>query len=331
MDEASKELITNFKIKQVEDDLDSVTHTFEKTSFDLWVSPNRKTNLYFLKDGYVVNFMSIDASFIPAIAYKKKQKITDLTIKMYRATDRMKVAKEAAYTAEYIAKINAFEVKDMSLKKNQTVSESYKPPFPSPADTYEQVKPTSKSLIPTKDFDHNKIKGNTGMARVLQGIIFADLNYCLFNERTNDASKYLDQLKLADLETWGAVKTFDSPDYGKIVTRTLNREQSVDTLFALGAHLETSRLIYQDFTSDSKVLVHLKSLKNVLQKFNTSAPSPEVNEFIDNMKTLIPLIKQLEDTYKDLLRQNMNFEMREDENFIKIKEKTEEIYAKVIY
>jgi hypothetical protein len=329
IDEATKEIINGFKVKQVEDDLDSLTTTFDKDEFDLWVSPNRITKLYFLKDGYVVNFVLIEASFIPSIAYKKKQKI-ELTIRMYKATERMKRAKKPAYVAEYIAKLNAFEVKDMSLKKNQKVSAEYKPPFPAPADTYSGVKPTTKKLELTKSFNEKKAQGNTGIARVIQGILFADFNYCFFNERTNDANFYLEKLKAADAETWGSVKTIDSPDYGKIVSRTLNREQSIDTLFALGAHLETSRLIYQNFTSDSKVLIHLKTLKKVIEKFEASAPTPAVQEFMDELTELVPLISSLESTYKDLLRNKMNFEMQEDKDFLAIKKKTDEIYASVI-
>jgi hypothetical protein len=217
VDEATKELITGFKVKQVEDDLDSLTTSFEKDEFDLWVSPNRITKLYFLKDGYVVNYVLIEASFIPSIAYKKKQKI-NLTIRMNKATERMKRAKKPSFVAEYVARLNAFEVKDMSMKKNQKVSPDYKPPFPAPADTYSGVKPTTKKLELTKSFNEKKAQGNTGIARVIQGILFADFNYCFFNERTNDANFYLEKLKAADAETWGSVKTIDSPDYGKIVS-----------------------------------------------------------------------------------------------------------------
>lgn len=329
IDETSKELISNFRIKQVEDELDSIITSFEKTTFDLWVSPNRTTKLYFIKEGYVMNFVTIDASFIPSIAYKKKQKI-ELQIRMNKATERMKKAKKPAYIAEYIAKDNAFKVKDMSMKKNQTVSPDYNPPFPSPADTYSGVKPTSRKLALTSAYNEKKSKGNTGIARVIQGILFADLNYCFFNERTNDANQFLDKLKAADMETWGSIKTVDSPDYGKIIARTINREQSIDTLFALGAYIETSRLIYQDFTSDSKVLVHLKTFKNVLEQFEVDSPTPSVQDFVDKLEKLIPLISNLETTYKDLLRKKLNFEMQEDENFLKIKKLTNEIYYDVI-
>lgn len=329
IDETTKEPLSGFEIKQIEDETDSVILAFEKSTFDLWVSPNLITNLYFLKAGYVVSFITIEASFIPAIAYKKKQKI-ELQIRMNKATDRMKHAKKPSYIAEYVAKDNEFVVRDMSMKKNQKVASDYNPPFPSPADTYSGVKPTSNKLALTTSFNEKKSHGNTGIARVLQGILFADLNYCLFNERTNDANIYLDKLKAADMETWGNVKTIDSPDYGKIIFRTINREQSVDTLFALGAHLETSRLIYQDFTSDSKVLIHLKMLKNALEDFEVSSPSPAVQDFIDGLEKLLPLISNLESTYKDLLRQKLNFEMHQDENFLKIKKLTAEIYEQVI-
>jgi hypothetical protein len=329
IDELTKEPLLNFKIKQVEDDLDSTVTSFDGSDFDLWVSPNRTTKLFFIKENYVINFMLIDASFIPSIAYKKKQKI-ELLVKMNKATERVKRNIKPSFKAEYIPKLNAFEVNDMSLKKNQKPSPNYKPPFPSPADTYSSVKPTINKLELTSSINERKTKGNTGIARVLQGILFADLNYCLFNERTNDANNYLDKLKAADMETWGNVKPFDSPEYGKIVARTINREQSVDTLFALGAHLETSRLIYQNFTSDTKVLIHLKTLKKVLQDFEASAPSPIIVEFMSKLNDLIPTITHLESTYKEQLKNKMNFEMESNEDFLSIQKSTAQIYQAII-
>ena len=232
--------------------------------------------------------------------------------------------------AEYMAKINGFEVKDMTLKKNQKIPGNYEPPFPSPSDTYINVKPTTNRLETTKSYNETKARGNTGIARILQGVIFADMNYCLFNERTNDANGYLTGLVTADQDTWGNIKAFDSPEYGRIVARTVNREESIDTLFALGAYLETSRLIFQDFTSDSKVLVHLKVLKTVLNEFEPSAPSPQVQDFMKGMYSLIPDIEQLEKDYKDKLRNKLNFEMQEDEAFKSIRQKIDKIYQAVI-
>ncbi|MEX1001683.1 MAG: hypothetical protein WDZ35_06170 [Crocinitomicaceae bacterium] len=329
LDAETQEPLSNYTIKKVEDGLDSTLLHIEKTKFKLWVSPNRKTKLYFLKDGYVVKHILIDAAFIPSRAYKKKQKLT-VFMEMDKATERIKVIEKPVFKIIYDPLLNSMLLKDMSKKRDFHIAEDYEPPFPSPADTYSNVRPTDKRLSLTTSYPEKKAKGNSGMASVLQGILFADMNYSLFIERTNDANNFLTLLRTADNEAWGGVKAFDSPEYGKIVMRTLNREQSVDTLFALGAHLETSRLIFQSFTSDSKVLIHLKTLKRVLEQFDAGVTSPQVSDFMTDMRTLIPHIEQLEETYKEQLRNKMNFEMKKDEDFQLIHEKVNAIYAALI-
>jgi hypothetical protein len=331
VDGISSEPITDYNIMQVIDEEDSTTTSFDGSKFEIWMPANCKSKIYFIKKGYLTKHILVDASFIPSIAYKKKQRI-ELSIKMKAIPEnsRNKSMKKPIYTAEYVAKLNAFEVKDLAEKSNQKVHENYRPPFPSPADTYRNVKPNSNQLELTTSYNEKKAAGSSGISRVLQGILFADMNYCLFNERTNQANEYLRKLKKADDNTWSHVKEFDSPEYGRIVMRTLNREESIDTLFALGAYIETSRLIFQSFTSDSKVLMHLKKLKHVLAHFSTEGGDEEVDELMDFFDSIVPLILIVEKDYRDHLKNKANFEMSEDEKFVEIKAKMTEIYLDLI-
>jgi len=331
VDELSNDPISNYEIKQVMDEEDSVSTQFAESDFQIWVPSNSKSKIFFIKDGFVIKHILVDASFIPSIAYKKKQRI-ELTIKMNSISEdtRHKSMKKPIYTAEYVAKLNGFEVKDMSVKSNQKVHADYRPPFPSPADTYRNVKPSSNQMELTSSYNEDKASGNSGISRVLQGILFADMNYCLFNERTNKANEYLQKLIAADKNTWAHVKEFDSPEYGRIIMRTLNREESTDTLFALGAYIETSRLIFESFTSDSKVLMHLKKLKSVLAHFTVQNAGTEVQELLTFFDGIVPLILIVEKDYRDHLKNKVNFEMSEDEKFIEIKAKINEIYLDLI-
>lgn len=330
IDETTKEPISGFIVKQKQDEDDSSQVSFDKSTFDIWVPANAKTKVFFIKEGYVISHMLVDASFIPSRAYKKKQKIEALTVKMNKVRGSRTKYNKPILVAEYVAQINGFEVKDMKLKKNRALASNYKPPFPSPADTYINVKPSSNRLPLTTTVNEKKMKGNSGIARVLQGIIFADMNYCLFNERTNDANNYLEQLQSADNETWKNIEAFDAPEYGRIVTRTVNREQSIDTLFALGAYIETSRLIFQDFTSDSKVLVHLKSLKKVLNAFKPELSTPEVESVLKGLSATVSDISSLEKKYRDKLKNKLNFEMQADESFKSIQSQINKVYEEVI-
>jgi hypothetical protein len=326
VDKSTNSPLTDFQVRLVEDEMDSTTLNFQNSTFDLWIEPNHKTKIYFLKEGYIINHILVDASFIPSRAYKKKQRIEDLVVKMSPTSKGSRRNKKPDMLAEYVAKNNGFEVKDMMVNKNQELPTNYSPPFPAPADTYAHVKPTSNQLELTTALSAKKNTGKSELSKILQGVLFADMNYCLFNERTNEANRFLSYLKEADEAIWGNIKDFDSPEYGRIICRTINREQSVDTLFALGAHLETSRLILQDFTSDSKVLIHLKKLRTVLQNFTPLANGTHKQSFMTGMYSLIPSIDQLEDDYKHKLRDKLNFEMKEDVAFQEIQKKVNKIY-----
>jgi hypothetical protein len=330
-DEISGEELSDYSIKIVEEDGSTSTIIVEKSSYDFWLRDNRSFKIYFIKDGYFLKHAFVDANFMPSSAYEVKHKLNfNAKMTLLKPDAVVKEIKRPIIDVRFIKKENAFETKDMMAKKIYMVAEDYEPPFPSPADTYTKVKPTNKRLPLTTEYNENRAKGVSGMPKVLQGVLFADMNYCFFNERTNDGNKILEKLKGFDGETWNSIKPIDSPEYGVIIARTINREQSVDTLFALGQHIETSRLILQNFTSDSKVLIHLMQLRTVLELFKSSGLSFEEDAFVAAMKPLIPTIKELENTYKDKLKNKLNFEIAEDPNFLSIKKTIEEVHAMVV-
>ena len=331
IDEMSEDELSDYTIKIVEEEGEITNIKVEKSSYDFWLRDNRLFKIYFIKDGYFLKHVQVNANFMPSHAYEAKHKL-NFKVKMTALTPNVAVKeiKRPVIEVKYIKNQNAFETKDMTAKKIYMVSADYEPPFPSPADTYVKVKPTNKRLTLTKDYNESRARGVSGMPKVLQGVLFADMNYCFFNERTNEGNKILEKLKDFDSETWSSIKPIDSPEYGIIIARTINREQSVDTLFALGQHIETSRLILQNFTSDSKVLVHLMKLRVVLEQFNSSGLSLEEDAFVSSIKLMIPTIKSLEETYKDQLKNELNFEMAEDPNFLAIKKKIEEVHAMVV-
>ena len=329
IDEISKDELSDYTIKIVDDQGDSSVTKIEKTDFDFWLRDNRAFQIYFIKDDYHIKFAEVNANFMPSYAYESKHKL-NFTVKMTPTAGKsQKTIQKPVILVQYVKNQNTFEVKDMTARKEYLVPADYEPPFPAPADVYTRVKPTTKRLSLTTDYNEPKAFGESGMPKVIQGILFADMNYCFFNERTNDANKILEKMKLYDPNTWAAIKPIDSPEYGIILSRTINREQSVDTLFALGQYIETSRFIFQSFTADSKVLTHIKQLRLTLEKYEASGLSFEEEALINALKSILPNLKAIEDTYKEQLRNKMNFEIAEDQNFIIIKNKIEEVHKMV--
>mgnify|MGYP006914250655 CR=1 FL=1 len=331
IDEFSEEELSDYMIKIVEEDGDSTFIEVEKSSYDFWLRDNRLFKIYFIKKGYYLKHAMVDANFMPSYAYESKHKL-NFEVKMTPLKEDAYVTevKRPIIEVRFIKNQNAFETKDMMAKKIYMVPADYEPPFPSPSDSYVRVKPTTKSLALTTEYNKKRAKGESGMPRVLQGILFADMNYCFFNEHTNDGNKILAKLKGYDSETWESIKPIDSPEYGVIISRTINREQSVDTLFALGQHIETSRLILQNFTSDAKVLMHLIQLRKVLEQFESSGLSFEEDAFVAALKPIIPLIKKVETTYKYQLSNELNFEMAKDPDFLAIQKKLLDVHSMVI-
>lgn len=328
LDKTSKEELNDYFIDFEEVDGKTSKIKVEKGSFDIWVRDNRKYRLHFNKDGYETIFAEINTLYMPSFAYAKKHKI-DLRVKMSPSTGSEPVNKPTI-TVNFAKNLNQFEVKDLSSSKFYRVPADYEAPFDSPADIYSFVKPTTKRLLLTTDYKEKKAVGESGMAKAMQGVLFADLNYCFFNEHLNDGNEILAKLRLYDPETWSSINDIDSPEYGVIISRTINREQSVDTIFALGCYVETTRLVLQSFTADHKVLSHLKQLNVVLEKFGNGGDDQEEGDFIVLLQGLSPSIKALEETYKDLIKNKMNFEMSEDEDFKTIKDKINEIHLTIV-
>ena len=330
LEEESKTALTNYTIKVVQDRLDSTMNLFSKSEFQVWAPANRRSVVYFEKEGYVTKQVYIDASYIPSIAFKEKQQI-ELQILM---TPLDKVGKrnfsKPIMTAQYDAADNAFWVKEEEVARVSSVPENYNPPFPTPVDTYKGVQPTANDLLLTTTYNKDKVKSGSEFSRIIQGVLFADMNYCFFNERTNDANVILSKLAAIDADNWGGMKPFDSPEYGKIIMRTLNREQSADTLFALGAFIETSRLIFENFTSDTKVMVHLKKLKDVLNAYQPINLTSSQNTLVETVREFLPLIVELEKKYTDALRIKADFDLNADDVFISLRQKNLEVYQFVI-
>ena len=78
------------------------------------------------------------------------------------------------------------------------------------------------------------------------------------------------------------------------------------------------------------MLVHLKTLKNVISVYQPGSNDQAIASFISDIKKIVPQIEQLEDNYKEKLRNKQNFEMQQDEPFLKIQQKIEQIYTGLI-
>lgn len=330
LEEESRTGLTDYSVKVVQDRLDSVTTTFSKADFQVWAPANRRSIVYFMKEGYVTKQVYIDASYIPSIAFKEKQQI-EIEILM---TPLSKVGKrnfsKPILTAQYDATPNAFSVKEEEVGRVSSLPEDYTPPFPTPVDTYKGVQPSVNDLALTTTYNKDKVKSGSEYSRIIQGILFADMNYCFFNERTNDANAILAKLAAISPDDWANMKSFDSPEYGKIIMRTVNREQCADTLFALGVFVETSRLIFENFTSDTKVMVHLKKLKEVMNVYKPVNLTAAQTALVEGIRILVPLVLDLEKKYTDALKIKADFDLNADVVFLDLKAKNLEVYQQMI-
>jgi hypothetical protein len=283
-----------------------------------------------MKDGYVTKQVYVDASYIPSIAFKEKQQI-ELEILM---TPIARVGKrnfsKPIMTAQYEPADNAFSVREEEVARTSSVPDDYTPPFPTPVDTYKGVQPTASDLGLTTTYNKEKVKTGSEFSRLIQGILFADMNYCFFNEHTNDANVILTKLATISPDDWGNLKSFDSPEYGKIIMRTVNREQCADTLFALGVYVETSRLVFENFTSDTKVLIHLKKLKDVLNSYKPVNLTASQTALVESIRLIVPLVQDLEKKYTDALKIKADFDLNADAVFAELKQKNLEVYQVMI-
>lgn len=330
VDAESSTVLSSCKIRLVEPDNSQSNIPFDKGTFDFYVRDNRKYTVLFEKSGFQTLRVEVNTLSMPSFAYSKKHKL-DLKIKLVKgAEEDPNTSSRVSMRITFAKNLNQFEVKDLTNSKFYRVPSDYEAPFESPADLYAKIKPTTKSLFLTTEYVEKKAIGDRGMSKALQGVLFADLNYCFFNERTNDGNKILEKLRGYNADVWGSINDIDSPEYGIIISRTINREQSVDTIFALGTFIETTRLMLQNFTSDSQVLTHLKKLVDVLEKFKAGGSSQEEGDFIVLLNELIPDITALESTFNEQLKNKVNFEMSEDSHFLAIKDRVNQIHLTIV-
>ncbi len=326
IDESTKTALLGFKVKVIFDGIDSTTTSFEDDKFEVWLPANRKAKLYFIKDGYQSKYLVVDASFIPDFAYKKKQLI-ELTVPLSKSPSGLKG--KPFCVADFKPSETKFILTYTSTEK-KTVNKNFRPPFPPPVETYKKAKPSNHNLETTIDYNKTKAKKNNPYSKLIQGVLFADVNYCIFNERVGKANDYLVQLSDIDKTEWGNVKPFDSPEYGAIVMKTLNREKSTDTLFAVATWIETTRLLMQSFTSNSKVIMSNKKMVYLYKKYKGVNLLPEQKIVYNLVKELVQLLKDLEEAFMDHMRQKIEFDMLNDETFLKVKVEVSRIYQLII-
>lgn len=330
INESDNQQLSNYSVKIILDELDSTITIFDNEKYDVWLPANRKAKIYFIKDGFVTKNLLVDASFIPAFAYKKKQSL-ELDVKM---TPNAKIKDKKNYslpfcTANFKASENRFILKYPEAAKKE-IKKNFKPPFAPPVNTFKGAKPNNKNLEVLLDFNENNAKKTGPYFTLLQGVLFAKLNYCIFNERVGKANELLVKLTNIDKGEWGNIKPFDSPEYGVIIMKTLNREKSSDTLFALGTWIGTSQLLFQSFTSNSKVIIHGKKLVYALKHYRESGLSAEQKQVIDLLRNLAINYNLLIDKYMTSMRNKTPLNLLQDELLIQIRSENFKIYERII-
>ncbi len=326
IDQSNQSPISNYQIKVVFDGIDSNTTSITEDKFEIWLPANRKAKVYFIKDGYKSKYLLVDASFIPEFAYKKKQLI-EINIPLSKTESNLKG--KPFCVADFKPSEAKFVLTYTQTEKKQ-VNKNFRPPFPPPVETFKKAKPSNHNLETTSAFNKEKAKKNNPYSVLIQGVLFADVNYCVFNERVGKANDYLLQLSDINKSEWGNIKPFDSPEYGAIVMKTLNREKSTDTIFAVATWIETTRLLMQSFTSNSKVIMSNKKMIYLYKKYKGANLIGAQKEIYDLVKELVLLLKELEEKFMDHMRQKIQFDMINDETFLKIKVEVNSIYQKII-
>jgi hypothetical protein len=322
--------VTNFEVKVVLDELDSTITLFDDDEFEVWLPANRKAKVYFIKEGYDKIYLLVDASFIPSFAYKKKQLI-ELVVKITQ-TNNVKGRKkldEPFCTANFKASVTQFILKFPEEEKKQ-IHSNFKPLFSSPINTYKGAKPNNINLDISLNFNTTKAKKSNTFTKLIQGVLFAKMNYFIFNERVSKANEVLTILSNIDKGEWSNIKPFDSPEYGAIVMKTVNREKSVDTLFAIGSWVGTSQILMQSFTSNSKIIIHGKKLIYCLDKYKNIGLSYDQLQVINSLRILAKNYALLIDKYLKAMKNKTPLNLIEDELFLQLKTKNFKIYETII-
>jgi hypothetical protein len=318
--------LKDFDVKIVLDETDSSITHFEKSSFEVWLPANRTAKVYFIKEGYITSFALIDASFIPSFAYKKKKEI-GLIVSLEPVQKDKTIEKFPFVKATFKANENKFI---LNYPKTSRSNKPFRAPFNSPADTYKNARPTVNNLDLTKVINTEKTKGNHQYSGLIEGILFAEMGYCIFNERIGNANNIISRLSEINKEEWSNVKPFDSPEYGYIISRTLNNEKSRDSLFALGSWIGTSRLLFQNFTSASKVILHNKKLKNFLKVYKASNLTDDQKLITNQIFGLSEIMVEIDEAFMYGIRNKAPINLPENELFIDFKSRVDAIYNAII-
>jgi len=328
-DQGTKNEIINFSIKVVLDDVETETFFFEDNSFSVWLPANRTAKVFFAKEGYTTKHLVVDASFIPSFAYKKKQTI-ELNVNLSRqASNNDKITTDKAFV---VANFKASEVKFIltyaNAKKKPPIN--VKAPFPSPYSTFKGAKPSDRTLETCLTLTTKISVKTTPYYSLIQGVVFSNMSYCVFNQHIEDANKHLIQLKEINKNNWESIKPFDAPEYATIVLKTLNQQKSTDFLFALGSWVGTSQLMFQSFTSNSKIIIHGKKLINALKNYDTAKLNDEQKQIVEGLKVIASKYAILIQLYRDSIKNKAPLDLKINENFLEIKTLNETIFKLII-
>jgi hypothetical protein len=324
----TKTFISDYSIKVILDDLDSNEFHFD-SKFDLWLPANRTAKLYFIKDGFAKIHFLVDASFIPSFAYKKKQTI-ELNVKMTPdnlVKDYSKLTKPFC-TANFKSSETKFILsypKDPSKK----VKPPFTPPFRAPYITFKGAKLSNRNLDINSLFNSTKSEKSSPYSKLIQGIIFSNLNYCIYNEHIQKANELLITLAEIDKNEWANIKAFDSPEYGQIVMKTLNSQKTRDTLFTLGCWVGTSQILLQSFTTNSKVILHGKKLIGLMKKYKGTGLTTEQNKIVASIKILANNYNTVIDSYMAAIKNKTPFKLIDNEAFIALRQENLSIFKSI--
>jgi len=316
--------VTNYLVHVNFDDIDSNTLAFEKEKFDLWLPANRKAKVSFIKEGFVTLHMIVDASFIPSFAYKKKQTI-EFNVKMIKIENFNKVHLKPFCIAHFKASENKFIV-SYSTKKTK----KFKAPFPTPYSTFVGAKPINKYLPTVAKINKDHTRKNHPYFQLVQGALFANLNYSIFNEKISTANSYLDRLTDIDKNAWGNIKPFDTPEYAAIILKTIHNKKTKDTLFALGTWVGTSQLLFQSFTSNSKIIIHGKKLSYTLKYYKEYDLNEEQKLIVEALRNIAIMYDELVRKYMTAMKKKSPLKLVKNELFLQIKYENMKIYNTII-
>jgi len=320
--------ITNFSVHVNFDNIDSSKTIFEKEKFELWLPANRKAKVTFVKKGFIPIHMIVDASFIPSFAYKKKQLI-EFNVKMVMIKDYNKTHLKPFCVANFRAnEARFFLTYQNNLLKKKT--KKFRAPFPTPLSTFIGAKPINKYLPTIEKINKDHRKKNSPYFKLAQGTMYANLNYSIFNEKIDKANDYLNQLQDIEKDAWSNINPFDTPEYAAIVLKTINNKETKDTLFALGAWVGTSQLLFQSFTSNSKLIIHGKKLIYALKYYTEFGIDEEQKLIIESLRNIALMYDELVRKYMKGMKNKSPLKLVDDELFLQIKSENQVIYNTII-